>query len=362
MQKLKSTKKSGRACYDPDLLFCIETNEGFPWNQITPTPPIIEAARAFDKAPIVDLSIVQKRNKNSEIYRVETPRENIILRSVAKGSQEFVERQCIVVNAVRYGNIVKPLRSRSGSFTVAVGEEAWMAYLELPGRLFTGAGVDVETALASAIQLQQKLVEAEMRLLFAPGELPAVSHRPEKWGSFFMELTGSESASLLPPEMLNDDTRRLLRENREFFSQCIDRCMGLHVQETRRLTHNDLQHANVLVHEGECFFLDIEDICRESQEIAISHAVFKLLRHVVFAGVSRAESLRRDTVSRIVALLQANYRIENRQDLFAYSSYRILSDIWEIVACFLEQNDESQLYDLEKRIHNLFELDYLLRE
>lgn len=346
----------------PEKLFCIETNNEFTWHNIEITPAIEEVACAFRLSPIYELAVINKRNPNSSLYQVKSERGDFILRSVASVQRATTERQCHLANAVPYQNIVKPLRASPGSYTLTTEDKTWMVYAEKKGGIFSGTDCPVIEVIEQAIKLEQAFSILESSLLNLEKEhLPTVQHHPEQWLDFFRRLTRPEKLREMPFVHLSPTTEQLLSENKDAVMKWVESSADLPLGENIGLTHNDLQHANVLIDSGQPFFLDLEDVCLENREIAISHAVFKLLRHTVYTKAESAMHLRAAVVSSVINALALNgFRICDRRDLFLYGAYRIVSDIWEIVDYTHQYQDESQLYDLEKRIHNLFELFYLL--
>ena len=352
--------------YRPNRLFHIETNSDFPWEKIEIRNVLAEVAEQYHLRQITQAAIVRKRNPNSMIYRLVTEKGNFILRSVDSENETVVETQCDIVNSVAYPYIIKPMRRTNGKYTYVMDDRVWMAYPEKVGSIFSGKECSAESVIEQSVALENALHDAEqMMSLERKTSLPHVKHHPDEWMSFFQKLTNSTEQANAPfiDYTLTVETKTLLWNNRQFLISCVHEATQLPVSNCLGLVHNDLQHANILICDHRPFFLDIEDICFENREVAITHCVFKILRHTIFTGANSLAELRQAVVPRVIKMLGSKgFKIESRTGFFLYSSYRIISDIWEIVRYTLHFHDESQLYDLEKRICNLFELYTLLEE
>ena len=352
--------------YKPRQLFHIETNSDFHWKQIDITNVLTEVAKKYGFRHVTQASIVQKLNHNSVICRMVTDQGNFILRSVSSDEETVVETQCDIVISVAYPSIIKPIRQENGKFSCVLNNRVWMAYPEQKGNIFSGKECSVEIIIKEAIALENALQDVEQVIPFEKKrKLPIVKHHPEEWMPFFNTITNSTEQTNPPfiDENLSAEGKKSLWKNREFISSCVGKAAQLPIGNQLGLVHNDLQHANILICDHRPFFLDIEDICFENREIAIAHTVFKVLRHTIFSGTNNVAELRQTVVPRVIKLLGLEgFKIYGPTDFFLYSSYRIISDIWEIVRYTLHFQNESQLYDLEKRICNLFELYLLLEE
>lgn len=343
------------AAYAPENLYRIETNQGFTWEPAPLEGELAAAASSLGLSGATTVQRVRKRNLASSIYRLHGSERVIILRCCPASLEASTEAQCRILAAVRYPHIVKPLGVAGDRYTLRTGALVWMAYRELPGELFPGQGGSAPAAVAEVLALQAALtaLEADAALESQLARLPRAAHRPERWSPFMVRLAGGDLS--FPPDTLSAATEALLRQNQGFLLATAERVAALPIARDRGLTHNDLHHANVLVNEGGYWFLDVEDICWESRRVALVHSGFKLCRHLVFSGAASRAEARGTIMPEIVERIGGGV-----DDLFAHGAFRIVSDIFEIAALSLEQRDDSALYDLEKRIHNLFELHDLM--
>jgi hypothetical protein len=330
-------------------LYTIETNDSFPLEPVN-VSSLRAVAAAFGASDLTSAARVRKRNAASAIYRVEALPVPLMLRAVPVELADLAERKCEVVAELPFEDIVKPRRS-GVRFTITEDGLCWMAYPALDGTLYDGRNCSPERAVDRAIALLDALAQN-------PGDgLMAVRHRPSCWARVVNLLADPAQlrrepavTSALSPSMVEEVARRAAA-----LEHWVEGARELGCLRSLAVVHNDLQHANVLAVAGRPCFLDVEDIVYEDPRIALGHAAFKLARHAIYTGATTATDIRNDYLPWICARI-AGTRYEG---FLPFARFRILSDIAEIVLWQQERQDPSQLYDLEKRLANLFELDDL---
>src|SRR5262245_8172073 len=182
--------------YKPEELFRIETNRDFAWHEIPVPDPLRRAVESFGLNAVTRTETVSKRNPTSVVHRVASRQGSFILRSVDGTRRTAMEQQCCMVTAAPFRDVIKPIRARSGTFSVSTGNLAWMAYVEKSGNIFSGAECPVEHVVERAIALQNSLLEASKSLSGSDTDsLPRTGHHPEKWQEFFVEVSGPGSSS-----------------------------------------------------------------------------------------------------------------------------------------------------------------------
>ena len=182
-------------------------------------------------------------------------------------------------------------------------------------------------------------------------------HGAAEWPSFFERFCSGGDADLGALRAdIGPATQALLRDNGPFLQDAAGRAGALADRGRRVLVHNDLNHANVLAGPDGVSFLDLEDIAFELPEVSLVHALFKLLRHRVFAGHTSADECGAAVPALVARLSADGYAVGDRAAMFDYGALRILSEIRMICRYSFEHGDRSLIYDLEKKIHNLFEL------
>ena len=330
-------------------LYTIETNDAFPLEPVDAS--LLRAvAAAFGASDPISAARVRKRNPGSAVYRVEALPAPLMLRTVPVELSELTERQCETVVKLPFDDIVKPCRS-GARFTISKDGLCWMAYPALDGAIYDGRNCSPERTVDRAIALLDALAQ------YPADGLVEVRHRPSCWARVLDLLTDpaqlrrepAVTAALSPSMMELVARRAVVLEHWAEEARELDRPRSLAV------VHNDLQHANVLVVAGRPCFLDVEDIVCEDPRIALGHAAFKLVRHAIYTGAVTAPDIHNAFVPWLLARITGT----RYEGFLPFARFRILSDIAEIVLWQQEHQDPSQLYDLEKRLANLFELDDL---
>ena len=142
--------------------------------------------------------------------------------------------------------------------------------------------------------------------------------------------------------------------------ELIEHSAGLIKKGRPVLIHNDLNHANIIINDDTPIFLDLEDIVFEVPEISITHSLFKLLRHRILQKHASIVDTEKTITAFLPRLTADGYNIQDKETLFLYGIARIFSDIHTIFMNVIEDKDYSLVYDLEKKIHNLFELSLMV--
>ena len=347
----------------PGGLYRIETNDAFPLEPVTADAvnPVLER---WEFGPAISVHAVGKRNTASAMYRVIGADGTFMLRRVDAGLADATEVQCRIATAVRSVRFVRPLECSGGGHVVVDRGAAWCLYPALRGEIFQGEAEMIGPLMEGVAAFQDELGALAADLAEADrAALPHVTHRPERWPAFFAVLVDPSQWGKWPhlDESLSPGTRRLLESRAPSVVALSNEVQRPTVDEPR-LVHNDLQHANVLVDRGSVAFLDLEDVCWERRGIATAHAAFKLVRHCVYRGAASSESASAALGAALEGSLRETWQPPRRHAFTLDAAFRIMSDIYEINAWTVERGDPSQLYDLEKRIHNLFELMDLVGE
>ncbi|OFX08834.1 MAG: hypothetical protein A2516_08775 [Alphaproteobacteria bacterium RIFOXYD12_FULL_60_8] len=327
-------------------LFTIETNLQFELEAVA----LDENLQAIGKAFGLDAERAWHLNKpspTSRLYRLDGTRA-LMVRGICATGSETMAAQCHVARELNYGGFIYPLITAEGPVIIRNGT-AWMAYEAQPGEVYDGANCPLSALFEGILSLQNALA-------LAPPDknLPKVTHRPDDWSAFY-------KTNLNLPKNLGEAARILVNRNKDALSGLAEDVSNLVRNGKTRLVHNDLNHANVLVHKERPFFLDLEDIVYEIPEVSMAHALFKLVRHRVYRKTITLDKARAEIPVLLGRLEKDGYNLPDRAALFRYGALRILSEIHMICMWVFEKGDYSLIYDLEKKIHNLFEL-WLLTE
>ena len=341
-----------------DALFTIEPNTGFGREPADRVKGLAAAADAFGLGRISNPRRIVKPSQTSSIFEIESETAGpVMMRRSDSREAEALAAQCAVAARIASGLFVRPMAARDGGYVFRAGDAAWIAYPRMAGDAYDGGNCppgrlfDAVFAFESAVAATMDSLEPAQR-----NALPRVARRTSDWPSFFDRLSGGEDGLDAALAELGPTTRELLGENGAFLQDAVQRAINCSARGEPVLVHNDLNHANVLVGADSVSFLDLEDIAFELPEVSLVHAVFKLLRHGVFAGHVRANAAGEAVPALIERLAAEGYAVGDRSDMFDYGALRILSEIRMICRYVLEDRDRSLVYDLEKKIHNLFEL------
>ena len=125
-----------------------------------------------------------------------------------------------------------------------------------------------------------------------------------------------------------------------------------------QVVHYDMNHANIIVNKSGITFLDIEDIRLDSLCAALSFLIFKLIRHSLYKKEITLKKFKSNILGKILKILKKNNIELNKREILQYSIFRTLTDIELIISKIKKKNFEN-LYDLEKKLHNLIEIRYM---
>lgn len=335
-------------------LYSLERQESF---RLMPAGiDVHDIARKFVAGPLGPPDMIEKCNQRSAVYTMLAGSKRLIVKSVQESLAEKLEVQCAVANSIPH-RLIKPLVSNDGSFVYSDGRNAWMAYWAIEGEIFDGANLPVQSVIFTGLDFL-----FELRQLARPVGLQTFQHRPEKWAECMSNITDPASAhrSLSGSGYyLSAPTLSTLSQRRGKLIEMTNRLSGLARKTEEALVHNDLQHANIVIASGGPVFLDLEDIGFDVPQVAVAHAVFKLFRHAVFSGKMSPAEVRKSFPSFVQKLETHPAWAGALATLSDYMYIRAISDISEILLLWHEARDASDLYDLEKRIHNMLEISDL---
>ena len=229
--------------YDVKDLFNLETNVGFQWLEDTLLPAgkedvIRQVSEEFNIPSFDRLFVMKKRSRSSRLYRIATSQGDYVLRSVPSSLSNVSETQCEIANQVKGSNIIQPLRSRRGSYTRELGERVWIVYHYIPGDVFSGDPRKLFPILDECLGLIQTLKEiSDTKGLYS------IFHRRKLWRESFVQLINSE-------DLISTGKKNLLAENRITILRLFEGIARLDPVADIALTHNDLNHANIILHKG----------------------------------------------------------------------------------------------------------------
>jgi len=339
-------------------LYQLERPESFILTEVV-APEVSDLVRRFAGIPIGNPKRVAKCNPRSAVYSVSTAEGRLIVKSTDLSLAHRLEAQCAIACAAAETGLIQPLSIGEGSFVIEEYGQAWIVYQAAEGEIYDGKNLPLDALMLATWDLI-----AHLRSLSETDRIESWSHRPGIWRRSLTVLTNAsvcgdvlaKSGIALAPSTVD-----MLVEHSDLLGELVTNAVVLAEQLVPAIVHNDLQHANILASRGTPIFLDLEDICREAPQIALTHGLFKVVRHCVYCGAESRHHAR-ERLPRILERMAAHPAWDGAQaTAFDYAALRIISDISETLAPWIEDRVPGGLYDLEKRIHNLFELIDLFR-
>jgi hypothetical protein len=338
-------------------LFTIESNKGFGLAPIEITGDIGAVAEAFGASPVTSVFEIRKPSPTSVLYQLDcAAAPALMVRGAAPETAEALAAQCECVSRLTDNTCIRPIPATAGTgYTVFAGDRVWIAYHRCAGDIYDGGNCAFDLLIDCVFELENALAILSATLPAKTGaSLPRVSSNPAMWPDLLDTLMDDGAGSIV--KGLGKTARTLLQDNRALVRKTAQTCGELAETDAVALVHNDLNHANVVIGQGEISFLDIEDIAYATPEVSVAHAIFKLLRHRVYTkhiGTAQACT----EIDRVLKRLERErWDLKSRPRFFEYAAIRIFSDI-ELISRFAAAGDgPGLLYDLEKKIHNLFEL------
>lgn len=336
---------------DFNQLYSLERNETFSLSKKVYDLKSISVY--YDDSVFSPANVIEKANLNSTVYSLSSKNGRLILKKVPLNLKEKLEEQCNVVAAINNCTIT-PLKSKTGKYTIDKYNYSWMAYWAVEGEIYNGNNI---TILNLCHEVADFLLT--LRELGPSFTLPRWSYQPLKWKESMIQLTNPISVR----NCLSGTNIHLSNFTLDAFSTYKTKILSLtdiaiSNQEdlSYELTHSDLQHANIIVNHNSPVFLDIEDICADSPHVALGHSCFKIIRHCLYTKSFSKSSIVK-LIPQLVDMIEAHSLWQDSSTkLFDYMVLRIISDISDIFSNWKEFHDETDLYDLEKRMHNLLEV------
>ena len=357
-------------------LFSIETNIGFTQKLIDIPYDINSLVEMYHLGSLKKIYSIDKHNKDSCVFKIITSNGSYIARSVKSRNgytdyrilgdetmQELLELQCSIINEINFENIIKPIKNVDNHYTQKQNDNVWMLYPYIEGELFDGQKHPGDIVI-KALELNAKFDDLERSNEFYINRelFPALDYKPSEWKILVESLTGSNNEILIPQKYLSCESHQLLRVNRDYLMEVTLEIQNLDGINYTHLNHYDLQHANVLLDNNcQIVFLDIEDIYYANRKIALSYTIFKLLRHVVYMRKKTLQEVLGHYLPDILSILEKNKNIglASIKDVFLYGMYRLVGELFSICDPFMSKRNGKYLYDLEKKIHHLFEYNLL---
>ncbi len=336
------------------ILFSIETNANF-YEEPVVVARISNVLARFGLTAQERVKIVRKPNVDSTVLRVSTfEAGEVMLRGASGVLAKAIEAQCQVLAHLHEVRTIRPLMTSEGVHVVTDGDLAWIAYPRVAGTLLDPARHDLSATFECALGLLRSMDSVDPEAFHG---LPSLNTLKDLDVTLLLSMLRSEFWTVSGLEKnVSEAVREILTTHRAWLSDSVLRAASLRTGANRRLVHNDLQHANVIVTNDGPVFIDIEDVCVGDPVLAAAHCAFKFARHAAFCdpkALPRAKML----FAQFIGLFERE-PMATRADLRVAASRRIWNDI-SIIVESCAAGDCRWLYDLEKKLCNALELGVL---
>jgi len=346
-----------------EKLFSIETNTGFSFNKKDIDREIIYITSAFTSNKPILAEQILKPSPTSTLYKIHLENGIILMiRGASIASTNLISAQCELIELLSSNMFIEPLRTKESKWVFLSKKYAWMAYTHIPGSIYDGNNCDLNILLNSFINFETSISFASKKLPDRyKKHIPTQIHRVSDWVSFYEKLLDSPLTVLKGIGVeLSDLSITFLNTNRNYILELVKETITLIKSSSPVLIHNDINHANIIVKKNNPIFLDIEDIIFEIPEISFTHGLFKVLRHRIYQKQSNEGDAKILIEKYLPKLRDEGLNIFNKKTFFLYGSARIFSDIFTICMKVIEDNNNDLVYDLEKKIQNLIELNLII--
>jgi aminoglycoside phosphotransferase (APT) family kinase protein len=301
-------------------------------------------------------SEIVKDNRLSAIVVARCGDKDVVFRRCHRELAAQVERQSRIFATLRGARVVRPLRANSGHHCYSDRRGAWITYRYVAGQIYCDASHPPFAAIEAALRCVVALTVWEKDHPAEAALLPAIERSSERWGDLAARLL-----DLRWRDAIGEETATLVADAAPAIRDLQRACSGA-ASDPQGLAHADLQPANIIAGPDGVTVIDLEDVCRDDVLLSAAHAIFKLTRHAVLLGVLSVERARSDLCARGLALAESLGIRLGGQDARRLAARRTLDDISNILCHAENPSTRWMLYDLRKKIHNLFELAELFGE
>lgn len=337
-----------------DTLFKIETNDGFHVKKISKNKSLNEVLRFFNLNKKYSIYLIKKQSKTSKIYFVKNKKSIFVLKSSLFKETKYLNLQCELLSNLKSKYLVQLLKGQNG-YVFKNKNYSFVVYKKEKGNIFNGKINDLNKIFYSIIQLHKKLKNKK----FFNFNLKVKKYKIKEIKDHGKLLLNKRFISkLLSKKIIGKKTKILITKNSFYIKNCINNIVQPKMKKkSLQVVHEDLNHSNILVFNNNIRFIDNESFVKDTLKIAMSHAIFKVLRHVVFINKNKIHYVNNYYKNLCTNLIKKNI-FSSHKEIFDMCALRILSDISLIINSFYA-GQKKYLYDFEKKILNLIELRYI---
>jgi len=344
----------------PNNIFKLETNFNFKLTKTNNVNIHKKIVEDFGIKSVKKYYKINKKNQNSNIYLLYSKNNSYILRSSSIKDKNQLEEQCIVSDKIKKNLFIKPKKNKNNKFVSSKENLVFIIYKKINGVIYDGDPKRFIKLIKNAIILFKEFKKVKKN-----------KFKKIKKNKYLLKNDIKLCKNLIKDNFLNHlhnkkiinlKTKKMILENKFFLEKNFNLLLNLNLKKYKaQLVHNDLNHSNIIINKNKVKFIDLEDTFYDSQQQAIAHLFFKITRHSIFNKKISIKILKNKYLPKILKLLFNDLKLyKSKTELYLFCILRILSDIAIIIKLYKFKKDSKFMYDLEKKIHNLFELNYIL--
>jgi Ser/Thr protein kinase RdoA (MazF antagonist) len=297
-------------------------------------------------------------NITSQNYRVNLPNENYFLKFRGEAdNKDMLEKEAELGEQLAEAGVKVPrgIKSDLGEYVTILNHQCWMLYEFQEGDRFSGKGKELD----SAAKIYGELSKAASELTDASSWFPDVVQ------SAFMEVLENVLEEIAANRAISTELKALCATHSTVIIRNLSeiRTHRALIEAASMVMHLDYHPLNLLMQNEEvACVLDFEDIQMYFLLAGLGFSGYKLIRQMMVDPDTRRQELpSRPSVRRWIEGWQT-YFPETRftsQELGWGARYRVLYIIHMILDKYQEQGLDVFIYDLEKQIRSLYEIDII---
>lgn len=342
-------------------LFKIENNLNFLLNKKNEIIKYNEIFNFFKIKNIKECYRINKMNSNSLIYLLSNKKNKYILRISKKKESISLEQQCLIAKNLKKRKFINPIRNKENKFILSKKKLSFLFYKKINGNIYDGNPKYFLKIFKNAIIFFNDLKHNKTN-----------KHKNIDINKYNIKKIIKSCNDLLNESFINDlfknkfitlKTKKLILLENMFLRQSLNLLENLKLKKNNiHLIHSDLNHSNIIIDNNKVKFIDLESIRFDYTKIAVGHLFFKIVRHAIFNKKISVINFKKKNLPKILNLLINNLKIyKSSAELYLFCIFKILSDIARILRFYKIKKNSRLMYDLEKKIHNLFEVSIILK-
>ena len=335
-------------------LYKIETNLDFDLKDIEldiiPNK-IYESYKFYEP---INLKQFKKKNLFSKIYLFEfKDKKKIVFRSCDKDKRTELKYQCNALNNITNNAAIKFLLNDDNNLVTDYKNECWIAYEYIKGSVYDGEIDNFNLIFDQCVNFSKHLSKYGDGLTDNEKQcFRQIRFDISLWQNSIDFILNSKDKKI--SNYLSKDLIKILTDNFNSLKKIILKLSNKDFSKNN-LVHFDLQHSNLLISKSKVKIIDIEDICYAPTNISLSYCAFKLVRHIIYKNYKNFNQAKFEIIPKILHKL-SYFGVNSRNDLFNFAMIRTLNDISVIINMYKNKKVDFVLYDLEKKLLNLFEI------